>query len=106
MPVEQHVLDTNYKHLKEREREREREIGRTVKNVEKCYLSSCFLSSRSLPVRKSIVIKHRILQLYQKIILGNSVQRSQRCMQLPEVQAQKQLTLIIKPAFRHFNTFF
>ena len=95
----------------ERERERERENSyfknmHIARTVEKYELSSCFLCSRSLPVRKSIVIQHEILQHCQEIMLWNAVQRSQRRMQLPELKAQRQPTLIIKLALRRFNTSF
>ena len=56
--------------------------------------------------KKTIVIRHKVLQLHQDIMLWNSVQRSQRRMQLPELKAQRQPTLIIKFALKRFNNFF
>ena len=63
---------------RERKKEREREIRRKViskictmteRTDEKQELSPCFLCSRSLPVRRRIVIQHKILQPHQEIML-------------------------------------
>ena len=68
------------------------------KNRWKMWTFFMFLCLRSLQVRKSFIIQvqHKILQLHQEILLWNSVQRSQRHMQQPELKAQKQPTLIMK----------
>ena len=90
---------------RERERERKREIRRTVKNRWKMLTFCMFPLFKVVTSQKKNVKQHKILQLHQEIMLWNSVQRSQRRMQLSELKAQKQPMLIIKLALKCFNNF-